>query len=261
MKHLILASALGALVFFGCQEGNPVTQPNPDAAAPVQGQRVISELKVGDGAVTFYSNGKFLSFLEKRKPGAAPIISDDMNGLTFAEIYARLAPGQRVPEELSDVRDRYSVIPSHEIVAQDSSDGNHQDVEPVTPPFLAKTADLNDAWFHDNYCNKIWSAWSGYKACLLNRAGPGTDWAWANATRSAVYVYPHTGTFIHLNGKVDGSGIFDADLLTGWVYYYYMYSASKWYSFGCRTTLQHYYTITHTLNQFWHWTMGSHTDC
>jgi hypothetical protein len=260
MKKLFTSSALSALLFLACQE-SPVQQPAAEPAA-ASGQRMLSEIQVGEGSITFYANGKYLSFLEKRKPGTPSIIGKEMEGLSFAEIHKRLAPDMQVPVELSDDKDRYQEISAQDIDpdgVRPLAEGNHLESEIQVP--LAKAADLNDTWFRDNYCNPLFAQYSGYKACLLNRAGPGTDWAWANATRSRVYVYPHTGTYIHLNGKVDGSGVFDADLLTGWVYNYYMFSAARWYSFGCRTTLQHYYTITHTSGQFWHWAFGSHTDC
>jgi hypothetical protein len=263
MKQLIALSSLTFALLMGCQENPAPTSEAAPSSTPAQGQRMISEIKVGESSVTFYANGKFISFLEKRLPGSPAIIGKEMENLSFAEIHRRLAPGVKVPDELTDAKDVYIPIPEREMPSPTVPEGSH--LEPgaayETPSPLAKATDLNDSWFNTNYCSKIFSQWSGYKACLLNRQGPGNDWGWANATRSAVYVYPHTGTYVHLNGKVDGSGLFDVDLLKGYVYYYYMFSPARWYSFGCRTSLQHYYTISHTSGQFWHWAFGSHTDC
>jgi hypothetical protein len=260
MKQLLVMTALGAALLMGCQE-TPVQSPNP-TSGQATGQRTLAEISVGEGSVTFLKSGEYIAILEKRRPNAAPILTEDMAGLTFGEIHQRLAPGVKVPDELAKSQVKYNFInPDARKPEAGSPVGGQNELLPAKTQSLAKTADLNDSWFRNNYCIYPNGLFETYSACLLNRSGPGTDWAWANANFSVVRVYPHTGTFIHLNGKVNGNNVFDTDLLVGWVYTWNMTSDRPWWGFGCTVTRQHYYTITHTSGQFWHWSLGSSQAC
>lgn len=261
MKNLMYVMFIAALFFMGCNEDenlNPDQQIQDNPSLTQGDQQVVSEINVNDKSLTFIYRDGHVGILERYRPGDTPILGEEFEGMTFSEIHQKLAPGRPVPTELEQIDERFE-LKSEEVENgyqnEQLTDGDFLYLEPKTG---AKEEGLNDVWFRDNYCNPS-SFYNGYKACLLNRYGPGTDWAWANCSRSRVYVYPFQGGQIHLRGQVDGSTLFDADLLAGWVYTYYMYSGKNFW--GCRVNKKHYYSITNTSGDGWHWSLRSNTDC
>lgn len=261
MKKIILCCALLSLSLLGCdkEEVSP-SAPSQNAFGQNQGQRILSEISAGESSVLFLANGDHIAILAKHRPGEASLLTKEMEGLTLSEIHQRLAPEKPVPSELALSKERFEVenlnAPSEKNVM---SEGRH--LETTIAESAERTRDLNDQWFSNNYC-QFESFYNGYKACLLNRTperGLAVDWAWANCSRSRVYVYPYKGGQIHLQGKIDGNALFNVDLLAGYVYTYYMYSGTN--IFGCRVNKQHYYTITQTAGDGWHWSLRSNTDC
>lgn len=248
------------LFTFGCnEEGMAPDEKAPDNTSLTQnGQKIVSEINVEDKTITFISKDGHVGVLEKYRPGDTPILTEEFEGLTFSEIHQKLAPGREVPVELAEIEERFELESDGVDEGYKNQPVIKGDYLPMEPKAGAKEEGLNDSWFRDNYCNPS-SFYNGYKACLLNRYGPGSDWGWANCTRSRVYVYPFQGGQVHLQGKVDGSTLFDADLLSGWVYSYYMYSGKNFW--GCRSNKKHYYSITNTYGDGWHWSLRSNTDC
>jgi hypothetical protein len=264
MKKIVFYCSVLSLFLFSCKkEANSPANP-AKATISVQGSRILSEVPVGSGTITFIANGTDLAILTKNLPGQPALLGADMDGLTFAEIHRRLAPGKDVPIELLATKEHFQMradnsdgVPAHGACLQTNLPAiQERSMNPAT-------ADLNDVWFSNNYCHPS-GFYNGYQACLLNRTperGLSTDWAYSNCTRSYVHVYPYKGQQIHLHGQVNGTGLFDVDLPSGYVYSYYMYSGQDWWGFGCRVTKQHYYSITNTAGCGWHWSLWSNTDC
>jgi hypothetical protein len=262
MKKLIVCISVTSLFLCSCQKEKNAPSNPANPVVQISGARVISEIHIGSSTIVFMANGTTLGILTKKLPGEQEILTAEMAGLTLAEIHRRLAPEKVVPAELLACKERFETradnsapVPAEGAFRQPSST---QETGKSSNP---ASTDLNDAWFSSIYCNPP-SFWNGYNACLLNRTperGLSTDWAWANATRSTVYVYPYQGHQIHLNGKVDGNSLFDVDLLSGYVYSYWMFSGTSFW--GCRQMKQHFYTITNTYGSGWHWSLRSNTDC
>ena len=261
MKKISALFILVILIAVGCKKEVPPpvsTVHDRDTSASLQ--YLVSEIKVGSASLQFIVKGTDASLLEKNVPGSSPLLGKNVEGLTLQEIHRKFAPGKAVPKELLPFTDRFGI--SQADGATPVIEGNHLEVNsPVVDNSNARVSDLNDTWFRDNYCGNP-SFYNGYHSCMLNRTVAGgfsTDWSWSNCTRSNVYVYPYQGSQIHLQGKVDGSVLFDVDLLSGYVYYYYMYSGTNFW--GCRSTKKHYYTITPRSGTGWHWNLKSNTDC
>lgn len=259
MKNLFLLLLGATMMFVSCSEEamQPEEKITDELNLTQAGQKVVSEINVNGNSVTFIYKDGHVGILEKYRPGDSPVLGAEFEGMTFSEIHLKLAPAKAVPAELDQIDERFE-IKSEEVAGYQNEQITAGDFLYLEPKQGAMEEGLNDIWFRDNYCNPS-SFYNGYKACLLNRYGPGTDWAWANCSRSRVYVYPFQGGQVHLQGKVNGSVLFDADLLSGWVYTYYMYSGKNFW--GCRTNKQHYYSITNTYGDGWHWSLRSNTDC
>lgn len=259
MKNLNYYVLIAVLFAFGCnkEEHNPDQRVTDINGLNQEGQQVISEISMDGKVLTFIERDGNVGVLERYLPGEQPILTEDFEGLTFSEIHKKLAPEREVPEILGQIEERFEFESEVEAKYQNQQiiEGNHIEEKSVSN---TREAGLNDVWFRDNYCN-VSSFWNGYKACLLNRYGPGTDWAWANCSRSRVYVYPFQGGQVHLRGQVNGSTLFDADLLSGYVYSYYMFSGKNFW--GCRQIKKHYYSITNTSGDGWHWNLRSNTNC
>lgn len=259
MRSLICYVLIATLFIFGCsEESHDPNHQVTDVQGLNQGdQQVISEITLDGKVLTFIHRDGNVGVLERYLPGEKPILGEEFEGLTFAEIHQKLAPEVAVPAEIAQIDERFEMESdvAEGYQNQQLIEGNHIESKSGTS---SREAGLNDIWFRDNYCN-VSSFWNGYKACLLNRYGPGSDWGWANCTRSRVYVYPFQGGQVHLQGKVDGSTLFDADLLAGYVYTYYMFSGTNFW--GCRQTKKHYYSITNTSGDGWHWNLRSNTNC
>ncbi len=261
MRNLIVLGVFTSMFLWSCQDENLETIPQQsqieDQLTEIKGQNVISQITVGDGTVVFLSNGEDIALFERNRPGEEAILSPDLVGMTLEEIHQELAPGKAVPAELKNLQERFEIsADASEQTQKYTPEGANFGIDKSSDH--ARTEDLNDIWFRDNYCNPS-SYYNGYKACLLNRKNISTDWAWANCSRSRVYVYPYQGGQIHLRGQIDGSTMFDADLLAGWVYNYYMYSGKNFW--GCRVNKKHYYSITNTAGDGWHWSLRSNLDC
>ena len=262
MKNLTLFSVLITLFLWACNDESLETiQDNAQSEnelPEIKGQHVISQITVGDGTVAFLSNGEDIALFERNRPGQKEILGKDLDGMTLPEIHRKLAPAREVPTALLQVEERFEVSPDNNIANKNGFpiEGGHLEIDESSA--TSRTEDLNDGWFRDNYCNPG-SFYNGYNACLLNRKNSSTDWAWANCTRSRVYVYPYLGGQIHLKGQVNGSTIFDADLLAGWVYSYYMFSGTSFW--GCRQNKKHYYSISNGSGNGWHWSLRSNLDC
>ena len=261
MRNLILFSVLATMFLWSCSDENLENIPDPTQTEhelqEIKGQNVISQITIGEGTVVFLSNGEDIALFEKNLPGKEAILGEELVGLTLKEIHQELAPGKAVPTELLNVEERFEIRSSDtDLTNEFPAEGANLGADKSSSN--SRTQDLNDVWFRDNYCNPS-SFYNGYKACLLNRKNMTTDWAWSNCTRSRVYVYPYQGGQIHLKGQINGSTIFDADLLVGWVYNYYMYSGKSFW--GCRQNKKHYYSITNTSGDGWHWSLRSNLDC
>jgi hypothetical protein len=263
MRKVIVCCSVLSLFLFGCSKEKNAAPTSPvNTQMQTAGVHLLSEIQVGSGSVTFVANGANLAILTKSLPGQPAPLGAEMAGLTFAEIHHKLAPGIPVPLELMKSKERFEVRADNSEGVKVQGDCKQTSI-PESPErgMNPTAADLNDLWFSNNYCHPS-SFYNGFNACLLNRTperGLSTDWALSNATRTYVHVYPYKGQQIHLHGQVDGNGLFDVDLLSGWVYNYYMYSGQAWW--GCRTNKQHYYTITNTSGCGWHWSLWSNTDC
>jgi hypothetical protein len=261
MKKLFIACSILSILAVSCTK-EKTAPPNP-ADPNSSAMRILSEINVGSGSVTFVANGTNIGILTKSLPGKPSPLGSEMAGLTFAQIHQRLAPSMQVPAELIASKDHFETRSDNS--PGGAIEGGFQAATseelPIAKGSNPGTTDLNDYWFSTNYCNPP-SFWNGYNACLLNRTparGLSTDWAWSNATRTTVYVYPYMGHQIHLRGQVDGSTLFDVDLLSGYVYGYYMFSGTSFW--GCRQNKKHYYTITNTEGCGWHWSLRSNLDC
>ncbi|UII21287.1 hypothetical protein [Fulvivirga ligni] len=244
-------------LMWACQEEETQSIKTEDQSQT--GQRVISEITVADNTLQFISNGDDIAVLEKFKPGGEPLLNEEVEGLTFAEIHRKLAPGASIPTEILEMEDKFELKMEEddEAIQQELAEQGDYFSDLQGEPTV-KQEGLNDVWFFNNYCN-FPSFYNGYKACLLNRYGPGYNYAWADCTRSRVYVYPFQGTQIRLQGLADGKELFSVDLPVGYVYNYYIYSGRS--IFGCRVNKRHYYYIYDYSGSGWHWSFRSNTDC
>ena len=259
MKKLIVIAFAFVFAMYGCKEeiNEPVPEKSDVLGLNVDNQTVLSEIQIGDKIVSFVARDGHVGILERFMPGEEPVLDDKFEGFTLAEIHQTLAPGRKVPEEIMAVDEKFGMQSDVAGDYENASvvEGDHINIKSAAG---MREEGLNDIWFRDNYCN-VTSFWNGYKACLLNRYGSGGDWAYSNCSRSRVYVYPFQGGQVHLRGQVNGSTLFDADLLVGYVYSYYMFSGKNFW--GCRTIKKHYYSITNTSGDGWHWNLRSNTNC
>ena len=258
MKKLIACAALGTLLLVGCNENNSVTSPADKPATANPGQRVVSEIKVGDGSLTFIANGNYFAVVEKRTTKSVPILGKEMDGLTWSEIHQRLAPGKPVPSELAGNKVPFSARIGEGPVVMEEGQGSYSGSGRGDPQPLAKAMDPNDAWFAANYCQ--FSGWNAYKACMLNQTGWTWAYAYASVKLSKVFINPWLGQQVHIRGTVGSYVVFDYDMLAGGqaLYNFYMESSRDWF-FGTLNQERHRYDLTAAPGHAWHWSYRSHT--
>ena len=257
MKKLIACAALGTLLLVGCNENNSINTPaDKPAGSP---QRIISEIAVGGGSLTFIVNGDYIATVEKQPSKDEKILGPEMVGLTWAEIHQRLAPGKKVPAELLQSKERFGMEPESAGPDAVNPDGHNSGSDLPGP--LAKAWD--PSYFQANYCNPG-SGDNAYNTCMLSQQNWTYAFVYATVSRSRVNVNPYMGSqMVHIRGTVDGVGVFDWDMQPGFNSYYnfYMYSKSALWGLGCRMNLRHRYDITSAPGAGWHWSFFSGTLC
>lgn len=264
MKRLAILSAMTMLGVLACNQEEETTASNP-APAPADnsasGQRIVSEITVSNGKVTFLANSGYIAIIEART-GTKRILGEEMVGLTLAEVHLRLAPGKQVPQELLDSHDRFETAgqPNTDVVDSQGSQSAVNSQGSQSSDYSSTSQALTDTDFSAQYC-QITSFFNGYNACMLDQINWTNHFVQSTCARSRVDINPFAGGNQHIRGTVDGSRIFDFDMVSAWSNYYNFYMFSGTSIFGCRMNKVHNYTITSPAPASLHWSYRSNMDC
>jgi hypothetical protein len=238
------------LLATGCQqEPSPVSpavdSPRSDIPGLTAEEKstlypVLSEVTSGTSKVTFYDAGDGSVFMTQLfDAGRNPLVDESMDGLTFAEIHSRLAPGKPVPALLAKNTFRIAAPVEHEFGPVEAAPLLG---EPGAP--LGKVAGQWDLWFQQNYCDDV-------NQCLLNRTGSSTDWVQStNRKYSVFWVMLYQGSQITTKIKVDGNTVVTGTVLYGQVWSGWGQSGTNW--LGAREKKTHRLEISDGSGDGWH---------
>lgn len=248
LSTLALTATL-ILLATGCQEQSPSAPGADSPRSEVTGLSaeeratlypVLSEIVSEAGKVTFYNAGDGSVFMTQLfDAGRNPIVGESMDGLTYADIHALLAPGEPVPEQLASDTFRISLPPNHEFGPAEAAPLAGESGGP-----LAKTAGQWDLWFQQNYCDDV-------NQCLLNRTGSSTDWVQStNRKYSLFWVMLYQGSQITIKVKVGGNTVATGTVLYGQVLQASGTSGTNW--LGVREKKTHRMEISDGSGDGWH---------
>lgn len=209
-----------ALTASGCSEQETTSPAGPAVDRPESGTTgitaaekatlypVIAELASGTSKVTFYDAGEGNVYMTQlMDAGRDPLVEKSMDGLTYAEFHARLAPGMPVPVLLAAARDTFRIA-----LPEDLESGESASL-PGTSGTLAKRAGQWDLWFQQNYCVSV-------NQCLLNRTGAATDWVQSTYRKYSFFnVLVYQGYQITTMVKIAGNTGVTGTVLYGQVWY------------------------------------------
>ena len=248
MKKLFACSALGFLILLGCNSENSVKDTNPVKPGGTGDipQRLLSEIQVDGGTVSFYASGQDVMIHEYSPSGSGPLLGKSLDGLTLSEIHQRLAPGKPVPAELAAFTEPYQVPQQNETSTSEVA------------PALAKQADMSEAEFRSLHCS-WWPYVNSYKYCYPNQNGGTINRMNGYGSRSYFAMVINSDNPIYLIARVNGEhrGSFPS-LAKG------THNLSYWSwpnIFNCRPDVWHEYILQHDNTARLHLSLGMNNWC
>jgi hypothetical protein len=260
-NKLLLIALLSGVLLVGCLNNSPSNnESGKQAALETESSVDLAsldkpiEIVVGNKSVIMYRTSDGLEVLETVHPkGETPLLSEEMEGLTWKKIVEQIAPQSRLSAEYENMV--YTGVK----LEGSSSELNVQNtlIEPSDSPKpmrLSKTS-VDGGWFQGYFCGT--GNCNGW--CLLNQWGVYRSTGSTNCMFSRLNIVLNSGSLIYIKIKV-GSKIFSPITIpaNNSVYSYNTRSSKNWTGVYNKE-LHSYELISADANNNWHWGVVANT--